>query len=82
MLVLGIGCCTLHVVLYVAVASAVAVAGCSFDDMLCWGSATGGMCPLTNMGKKWMLLVNFYPFTFIFFLLAKCTVHLNTYLMA
>ena len=47
-----------------------------------WGSATGGMCPLTNMGKKWILEVNFYPFTFIFFLLAKYTVFINAYLMA
>ena len=28
-------------------------------------------CPLTNMGKKWILLVNFYPFTLIFFLLVR-----------
>ena len=32
---------------------------------------SGGMCPLSNMGKKWILEVNFYPFTFIFFLLAQ-----------
>ena len=54
--------------------------GAGRNCMLC--TATGGKLSPYNMGKKWMLEVNFYPFTFIFFLLAQNTVFINTYLMA